>query len=53
MIDNICFVFYDVKYEVVLVNRVMDKKDEIVLIVGKCCELGDMFIWDIDLLCVN
>lgn len=50
MIDNLRFVLYNVCYEVMLVNWVNDENEEFVLIVGKCCESGDMLIWDIYLL---
>jgi diaminopimelate decarboxylase len=53
MTDNIRPALYDAKHEAVLANRVTDKKDETVSIAGKCCESGDMLIWDIDLPRVN
>jgi diaminopimelate decarboxylase len=49
MNDNIRPALYDAKYEGVLANRVHDKKDEVVSIAGKCCESGDMLIWDLPL----
>ncbi|MFB5165649.1 diaminopimelate decarboxylase [Parageobacillus toebii] len=49
MSDNIRPALYDAKYEAVLANRVLDEKNEIVAIAGKCCESGDMLIWDLPL----
>ncbi|MBD8006302.1 diaminopimelate decarboxylase [Bacillus norwichensis] len=49
MTDNIRPALYDAKYEAVLANRVLDQQDEVVSIAGKCCESGDMLIWDLPL----
>ncbi|WP_246942343.1 diaminopimelate decarboxylase [Bacillus pinisoli] len=49
MSDNIRPALYEAKYEAVLANRMKDEKEETVSIAGKCCESGDMLIWDIDL----
>jgi diaminopimelate decarboxylase len=49
MSDNIRPALYQAKYEAVLANRVLDKNEEIVSIAGKCCETGDMLIWDLPL----
>ncbi|SFA48026.1 diaminopimelate decarboxylase [Parageobacillus thermantarcticus] len=49
MSDNIRPALYEAKYEAVLANRVLDEKNEIVSIAGKCCESGDMLIWDLPL----
>ncbi|MCA1030593.1 diaminopimelate decarboxylase [Bacillus timonensis] len=49
MSDNIRPSLYQAKYEAVLANRVLDENEEKVSIAGKCCESGDMLIWDIDL----
>ncbi|RDI41279.1 diaminopimelate decarboxylase [Falsibacillus pallidus] len=49
MNDNIRPALYDAKYEAVLANRANDPKEELVSIAGKCCESGDMLIWDIHL----
>lgn len=49
MTDNIRPALYDAKYEAVLANRPLDKHDEVVSIAGKCCETGDMLIWDLPL----
>ncbi|WP_144460755.1 diaminopimelate decarboxylase [Siminovitchia fortis] len=49
MSDNIRPALYDAKYEAILANRAHDKQDEVVSIAGKCCESGDMLIWDLPL----
>ncbi|KAB7708865.1 diaminopimelate decarboxylase [Bacillus aerolatus] len=49
MNDNIRPALYDAKYEAVLANRVNDPVEETVSIAGKCCESGDMLIWDLPL----
>ncbi|MDQ0213748.1 diaminopimelate decarboxylase [Oikeobacillus pervagus] len=49
MSDNIRPALYDAKYEAVLANRVNDPVEETVSVAGKCCESGDMLIWDLPL----
>lgn len=49
MSDNIRPALYQAKYEAVLANRALGKTEEIVSIAGKCCESGDMLIWDLPL----
>jgi diaminopimelate decarboxylase len=49
MSDNIRPALYQAKYEAVLANRVNDVIDDKVSIAGKCCESGDMLIWDLPL----
>ena len=49
MSDNIRPALYNAKYDAVLANRVNDQAEEKVSIAGKCCESGDMLIWDIPL----
>lgn len=49
MSDNIRPALYEAKYEAVLANRVNDPVEETVSIAGKCCESGDMLIWDVPL----
>ncbi|WP_066294071.1 diaminopimelate decarboxylase [Bacillus sp. FJAT-29937] len=49
MSDNIRPALYQAKYEAVLANRVHEKAEETVSIAGKCCESGDMLIWDLPL----
>jgi len=46
MTDNIRPALYDAKYDVVLANRVNAPKTYKTSIAGKCCESGDMLIWD-------
>lgn len=53
MTDNLRPALYDAKYEAILANRANDKIDESVSIAGKCCETGDMLIWDLPLPEVN
>lgn len=49
MTDNIRPALYDAKYTGVLANRVEDAVEETYSIAGKCCESGDMLIWDLPL----
>ncbi|QAY66212.1 diaminopimelate decarboxylase [Paenibacillus protaetiae] len=49
MTDNPRPALYQSKYEAVLANRANEPKEETVSIAGKCCESGDMLIWDLDL----
>lgn len=49
MNDNIRPALYDAKYEAVIASRPDEEISEIVSIAGKCCESGDMLIWDIPL----
>ncbi|MGM9925952.1 MAG: diaminopimelate decarboxylase [Bacillus sp. (in: firmicutes)] len=49
MSDNIRPALYDAKYNAVLANRMNDPVEETVSIAGKCCESGDMLIWDLPL----
>ncbi|WP_462412089.1 diaminopimelate decarboxylase [Neobacillus sp. Marseille-QA0830] len=49
MSDNIRPALYQAKYEAVLANKPLAKTDETVSIAGKCCESGDMLIWDLPL----
>lgn len=49
MSDNIRPALYDAKYTGILANRVEDKVEETYSIAGKCCESGDMLIWDLPL----
>jgi diaminopimelate decarboxylase len=49
MSDNIRPALYEAKYEAVLANRPNDEVEETVSIAGKCCESGDMLIWDLPL----
>lgn len=49
MSDNIRPALYNAKYDAVLANRINDPVEETVSIAGKCCESGDMLIWDLPL----
>ncbi|MDQ0257710.1 diaminopimelate decarboxylase [Evansella vedderi] len=49
MTDNIRPALYQAKYEAVVANKMNATNEEKVSIAGKCCESGDMLIWDIDL----
>ncbi len=49
MTDNLRPALYDAKYEAILANRANEKTTETVAIAGKCCESGDMLIWDLPL----
>ncbi|WP_096270507.1 diaminopimelate decarboxylase [Paucisalibacillus globulus] len=47
MTDNIRPALYQAKYHGVLANRVNEPSETIVSVAGKCCESGDMLIWDL------
>ncbi|WP_053367010.1 diaminopimelate decarboxylase [Bacillus sp. FJAT-27245] len=49
MTDNIRPALYQAKYEAVLASRPLAEPKETVSIAGKCCESGDMLIWDLPL----
>jgi diaminopimelate decarboxylase len=49
MSDNIRPALYEAKYDAILANRPLDAVEETVSIAGKCCESGDMLIWDLPL----
>lgn len=49
MTDNIRPALYHAEYEGVLANRANDKAEDTFAIAGKCCESGDMLIWDLPL----
>ena len=49
MTDNPRPALYDAAYEATVANRANEPVQEIVSIAGKCCESGDMLIWDISL----
>lgn len=53
MTDNPRPALYESKYEAMLANRGQDQAEETVSIAGKCCESGDMLIWDLELPKVN
>ncbi|MGB3159923.1 MAG: diaminopimelate decarboxylase [Carnobacterium sp.] len=49
MSDNIRPALYSAKYTGVFANRVNDQNEGLYSIAGKCCESGDMLIWDLPL----
>jgi diaminopimelate decarboxylase len=49
MSDNIRPALYQAKYEAVIANKPLAAVKETVSIAGKCCESGDMLIWDLPL----
>ncbi|WP_078596988.1 diaminopimelate decarboxylase [Evansella clarkii] len=49
MTDNIRPALYQAKYEAAVANKMNEQPGELVSIAGKCCESGDMLIWDIEL----
>lgn len=49
MTDNPRPALYQSKYEAVVANRANEPAEETVSIAGKCCESGDMLIWDLDI----
>ncbi|MCM3747346.1 diaminopimelate decarboxylase [Paenibacillus pasadenensis] len=49
MTDNPRPALYESKYEAVLANRATEPAAETVSVAGKCCESGDMLIWDLQL----
>jgi len=46
--DNPRPALYSAKYEAVIANKYDHKPDRKVTIAGKCCESGDILIWDLD-----
>ncbi|WNB93667.1 diaminopimelate decarboxylase [Bacillus sp. NEB1478] len=53
MTDNIRPALYQAKYDAYAANKMNEKLTNIVSIAGKCCESGDMLIWDLALPKVN
>ncbi|SMF87564.1 diaminopimelate decarboxylase [Paenibacillus uliginis N3/975] len=49
MTDNPRPALYESQYEALLANRANEPVEEKVSIAGKCCESGDMLIWDVEL----
>lgn len=47
--DNPRVALYQAVYEAVVANKASDPPTEVVSVAGKCCESGDMLIWDISL----
>lgn len=46
MTDNPRLALYGAKYEAALANRMLDAVAEPWSVAGRCCETGDMLIWD-------
>ncbi|MCM3341737.1 diaminopimelate decarboxylase [Paenibacillus sp. MER TA 81-3] len=53
MTDNPRPALYESRYEAMVANRGNEEASEVVSIAGKCCESGDMLIWDVALPKVN
>jgi len=49
MADNIRPALYGAEYSAVLANKADQEPAETVSVTGKCCESGDMLIWDVKL----
>jgi diaminopimelate decarboxylase len=49
MTDNIRPALYQAKYDAYVANKMNEKPSQTVSIAGKCCESGDMLIWDLQL----
>jgi diaminopimelate decarboxylase len=49
MADNPRVALYQAEYEGLLANKAGQKPETLVTVTGKCCESGDMLIWDIQL----
>lgn len=49
MTDNPRPALYQAKYEAMVANRANEEMTETVSIAGKCCESGDMLIWNVKL----
>lgn len=48
MTDNPRPALYQAKYEALIANKANERKTNTVSVAGKCCESGDMLIWDLD-----
>lgn len=46
MTDNPRLALYDAKYTAIIANKADEPACEIVSVAGRCCESGDMLIWD-------
>lgn len=49
MTDNLRPALYQAEYEAAIANKMNEPSTELVSIAGKCCESGDMLIWDVKL----
>ncbi len=45
--DNPRPALYQAKYNAIVANKANEKLEEVVTIAGKCCESGDILIWDL------
>lgn len=48
MADNPRVALYQARYEAIVANKASEPPSQIVSIAGKCCESGDMLIWDLE-----
>ncbi|HIS29562.1 MAG TPA: diaminopimelate decarboxylase [Candidatus Avamphibacillus intestinigallinarum] len=48
MSDNLRPALYEAKYEAIIANKATERIEKTVSIAGKCCESGDMLIWDLE-----
>ncbi|MBM7552405.1 diaminopimelate decarboxylase [Thalassobacillus pellis] len=53
MTDNLRPALYRAKYEALAANKMTSPLTEKVSIAGKCCESGDMLIWDVEVPEIN
>lgn len=44
--DNPRTALYQAKYEVKAIGKQQEKEEQVITIAGKCCESGDILIWD-------
>lgn len=49
MSDNLRPALYEAEYEAVVANKMNNPMERTVSIAGKCCESGDMLIWDLEI----
>ncbi|MGI6611316.1 MAG: diaminopimelate decarboxylase [Limnochordia bacterium] len=49
MADNPRVALYQAEYEAIVANKARQLPSELVTIAGKCCESGDILIWDVEL----
>jgi len=49
MTDNPRPALYQARYEAMLANKAAAERTDVVSVAGKCCESGDMLIWDVRL----
>ncbi|QHE52580.1 diaminopimelate decarboxylase [Pontibacillus sp. HMF3514] len=49
MTDNLRPALYHARYAAAVANKMNAPREQVVSIAGKCCESGDMLIWDVEL----